>query len=475
MQVIEEDIFSIQVFNKLHFLCLIIFIIVLCFFIFFKSDKIIVLYRYILIGSLFLYILNPSIIIQYIFTDYSCSRFFNSILNLIVMYINFYSSVFLFIDIKNIKSRLSFIYIIFLLSSIYQLINIDMILYNKTSKNQWLNYLSMISYMIFISFLSAGIIFRWISFFRNKNKLEFFTIIELIFITLIGFPTIVFNKTPLIYSSYGIIDFYGHNPYRTETIFDVVYWLAILYYIIFLIVFLLYFFKFCKHKESFILKCVITLLITSYIRRATMFFNLNFGLMILLDSPCAFFLAAYLLYLKFKKKTFAYYIAYFILPVSILFNLMYQSVNGTPNIFTYFTLDSFLFHVYLTPLSLTIFSFDKFDKIKYIFSNFVMIFIIKIFYGILGNIAGYIYYKFQYNLNIYEFNGFLFRYYIFEFFEPIFTVGIYANYGIIISPLMYIVMPIICLIISLICFYIVRIFKKIYIIINSSKKCKISY
>jgi hypothetical protein len=394
---------------------------------------------YLLLASLFLYILNPSIITQYVFHN-AKEEFINSGLNLFVMYINFIAAIYFAAGIIRGSSKFSVACFIFTPACIYQAVNMGMIIYDFGVKDIWLNYLSMVAYCFFIAFLFALNIYSWFKFFKHRQKIDFRTGIELVFIFLIAFPTVLFSRTDLVFSIYGMVDFYGNHGFNPIALFQGAYWYCLLYYVVYTVLFLLYYYKVCKDKRGFVYKVLLAVLVTAYVRRATIFYQYNFGLSVLLDSPCAFYPAAYLLFLKFKKETFAYYLGVFIIWVSLVYVFMLVELTGS-NLFTYLRMDSFLFHLYITPVALTVFSFSKVNKYKYVLYTVLFEAVAQIIMGGLGNLIGFIDFKYGIDLNVAKFNGFLYNSVFFDFLTPLLKTGAYEQQGLAFYPLNYVLVP----------------------------------
>lgn len=389
------------------------------------------------IFSAFLFVLNPSVVLQFIFFD-RWGDFYNSVPNLLLLYANLLATIFLGVDLYRNKP-ITYTHLLFTVLCVFQYFKIDMVLFSAETKNTFLNDLSKAGYIAYFGFYMAMVAYQWIEFARKCARPALKSSIDFAFMFWFGFPTVLFSRLGLVYTAEGMIDFYGIIPYIGIRLWSVNYFLIAVYFLAFTAGVVFYFYKPCGDKKGFVYKLLFTLLLTSYIRRGTYFYKESLGLAMLLDSPCAFFPLAYLLYLAVEKRFLAQYCSFFILPMSVGYVVTIAS-TGYASMFSFFTIDSILFHICIAPLSLTVFYFTKFENTRDALYNTLFILGIQIFYGALGNAAGYLEYAGKASLNAGYFYGFMYKYSFFSFLEPLVHFGQYVAYGLRIHPMNYILM-----------------------------------
>lgn len=403
--------------------------------------------RYKIINTLFMlnlviYVFNPSIILRFIYLTKKTNYYIIQDTELLYFWILLFSLVAFSIKLKYEHLKNNILYLIFIIVSIWGLINLENIVYNNKIKMRILNYTSSYSLVFLLIIMLVISCKELLKVLINKDERKNFidkNIIGFFLILQVTFPYILFSRTRLVdRPTTNFIDYLGYNEKYPVSLFNINHIFVIIFFFIFTIEFICLF-KIIdkKYLESYIYGICLTLFLTDMMYNISKIGDRYLNLRILPDSPCVLCPILILLFLKNHNKILFYFISFINLPLAF-FSVIILFTGSCNNIFCYFPLSSIMFHIYITIMALLVL-INYCNKIPINFCNLVktsLLFLsMQILGCILGNLQRFVEYKKNIDLQAPEFYGFMYDRAPFPFLKNVAYIIGYDNNVIHIYPI----------------------------------------
>ncbi|MDR2867698.1 MAG: hypothetical protein LBV55_03475 [Acholeplasmatales bacterium] len=295
------------------------------------------------------------------------------------IFLNYFFTIFIIFSIANILSqtKVNITLIIIVQLSLVASLFFPIVKYDQAIFLSFFNNIFKIILTIFIIILNFGQFFN--SHNINTSKIGH-DILSLILIALISFPYIFFHRTSLVI--YTSEDFGSINPLIKNfsiSLFSNNHLIIDSLFLILLVI--LYFIRKILVNDRNLLVISLSLILLFIERKMTIISNNSFIFYILPDSPCSIGAFLILIYALTKSKLTYSFIIFINLPL-VLFNVLFLYTGTSNNLFSYYSFDTIMYHIYLASTGFLLFtliqqtSFQDLKNSLFLFLVFQLIFLL---------------------------------------------------------------------------------------------------